>query len=215
MTERGRIIWALICNFAIVIFTLRVIVSYFKTEEGIYERGHGVWRFKFFTTDSNVFSAIAAFIILPFEIISFFKGDFSVPSGVLFLKYLGTSTVALTFLTVAFFLGPTQGYGEMYGGTSFFTHLTGPVLAIISFCFLEDDIKFSMWYSLISTIPMILYTSIYYNRVMNRGPLDGGWEDFYGFNVKDRWKISLVIMLLVTFITGWIVLWLHNSLSIH
>ncbi len=94
-------------NLAIVIITVKVMRAYLKdTEPKIL--------FRFFTILSNLLCAFACLLVLVFRIIR------NVPASVLVLKYVGTSCVTLTFLTVMFFLGPV-----VYG---FKQVLSGPVL---------------------------------------------------------------------------------------
>lgn len=206
----NKLIAALLFNIIIAIGTFLVILSYFKTPEEKYEWARGIWKFKFFTTLSNVFSGTVALIMIPFEVVSIVKGNSEVPIIPLSLKYMGATVVTITFLTVLFFLGPTQGYKEMFGGTSFVVHLLGPILAFISFCFLEDQVKFNYLFVMVGMMPMVIYTYVYYRMVLIKGPLRGGWEDFYGFNVRNRWKISLVVMLLVNLLVSFGVLRIHN-----
>lgn len=200
---------ALFLNIIIVLGTVFVVLRYCRTDDGKHTWERGSWKFRFFTTDSNVFSGIAALIMIPFEIRALASGG-SIPLVPLMIKYMATVAVSLTFVTVLFFLGPTQGYKEMYSGTSFFVHFLGPVLAFISFCFLERGINLSSFSFIFGMIPMVLYAILYYRMVLVKGPLNGGWEDFYGFNVKDRWKISLAIMLIATLILSIAVLMIHN-----
>lgn len=203
---------ALACNIIIIVGTVLAIASYCKTEEGKYSWSHGSWRFKFFTTDSNVLCAIAAFIVIPFEISALIKGG-NLGVFPLVVKYIGAVAVTLTLLTVAFFLGPTQGYREMYKGPSFYTHFLGAFMAIASFCFLEAG-KLKIWWIFPAMIPMCLYASLYKHMVLKKGPLNGGWEDFYGFNVRDRWKISLTIMLIGMLLINITVLTFHNAYAV-
>ena len=210
MDARTKLALALVCNTIIVVATLFVVRSYCKTEDGKYRWSHGSWKFKFFTTDSNVLSAAMALIVIPFEVVALIKGT-SLTILPLAAKYIGTVAVTLTFLTVLFFLGPTQGYIEMFSGTSFFMHFLGAALAIFSFCFLEEG-KMSFLWIFPALIPMAAYAVLYRHMVLDKGPLNGGWEDFYGFNVHDRWKISAVIMHTAMLLINIAVLLLHNSL---
>ena len=207
-----KLMIALLCNIIIVLATFFAVRSYCRTEDGKYSWSKGAWKFKFFTTDSNVISAVAALIVIPFEIAALIKGE-GLTTFPLVVKYIGTVVVVLTFLTVLFFLGPTQGYIEMFSGTSFYMHFLGAAIAFISFCFFEEG-KLSKLWIIPALIPMVIYAMVYRHMVMGRGPLNGGWEDFYGFNVRDRWKKSAVIMHIAMLIINIGVLALHNSSGI-
>lgn len=209
MSTATKLALALICNLVIVVSTILVIRSFCKTEEGIYRWSYGAWRFKFFTTLSNVLAAVTALIMVPVEIVALFKGS-GIPNLALGLKYIGTVVVTLTFLTVLFYLGPTQGYKEMFSGVSFYTHFLGGAIALFSFCVLEEG-NLSMIWIIFAMIPMTLYALMYKHMVLDKGPLNGGWEDFYGFNVHDRWKISACIMLVLMLVINIIVMVMHNK----
>lgn len=209
MNATTKLALALACNIIIVVATFFVVRSYCKTEDGGYKWLQGSWKFKFFTTDSNVLSAVMALIVIPFEVVALIKGT-SLPLFPLVVKYIGTVVVTLTFLTVLFFLGPTQGYIEMFRGTSFYMHFLGAALAFFSFCFLEKGSLSAFWI-FPALIPMAAYAILYRHMVLVKGPLYGGWEDFYGFNVHDRWKISAVIMHSAMLLINIIVLTVHNA----
>ena len=218
MFATSRLAVALAINTVIVISTFIVVLRFFKTEEGKYRWTQGRDKLKFFTTQSNIFVAITALVIAACEIVILIKSlakDSSVavalPVIPLVFKYTGTAAVALTMFTVIFFLGPTQGYKEMFSGKSFFTHLANPLLAIISFCFFENVTELSLLWAIVALLPFAIYGMLYYRKVMVLGPLNGGWEDFYGFNVHDRWKISLIVSLTGTIIINIVLLIIHNK----
>ena len=218
MFASSRLALALAINTAIVISTVIVMLRFFRTEDGRHTWKQGADRLKFFTTQSNIFVAITALVISVPEIVVLIKStscDSSIavelPIIPLVVKYVGTAAIALTMFTVLFFLGPTQGYKEMFSGKSFFTHLANPLLAIISFCFFENVTELSLLWAILALVPGIIYGALYYNKVMNLGPLNGGWEDFYGFNVRDRWKISLTVALIGSIIINVALLIIHNK----
>ena len=125
------------------------------------------------------------------------------PHGVWLLKYLGTASVTVTFLTVMVFLGPTMGYKSQLEGWSFYLHVIGPLLAIISFCFLERIWPLSCVVALLGLLPVLLYGILYLYKVV----ITKQWEDFYGFNKNGKWKISFSAMVIGTFLVC-ILLWL-------
>ena len=100
----------------------------------------------------------------------------------------------MTFLTVLLFLGPTQGgYAKwFFDGDFFYTHLIGPLLALLSFCLLERR-KMSFGSAMMGLLPMLLYGAVYLYKVMF-APEDRRWEDFYGFNKAGKWPIACVGM---------------------
>ena len=66
--------------------------------------------FMYFTVDSNVLCAIASLLIAGCQIRR------EVPPGIFIFKYVGTTAVTVTLMTVLLFLGPVLGYGGMFSG---------------------------------------------------------------------------------------------------
>ncbi len=112
------------------------------------------------------------------------------PYGLWLLKYISTCALAVTFVTVMVFLGPSIGYREMLSGVSFCLHLSGPLLALLSFCFLERFYDLPFGLSLTGIIPVLAYSVLYLYEVV----ITARWEDFYGFNKQGRWPLSLAAM---------------------
>lgn len=160
---------------------------------------------KYFTTDSNILVGIAALIMLIFNIARFFKPDAVMPRWVSILKYAGTSAVALTFLTVVFFLGPIcsigvgiQGYLRMFEDNILVLHLTTPLLAIFSLIFFEKDNSFKLSDCLIASLPSYIYSIVYFTMVVCLKR----WTDWYNFTLGGKTfmiPVALVVMYLVTF----------------
>ena len=187
---------SLIINLVIFLATAGVVLTYFR-EDGAWNAGKGLRAFRFFTTLSNVLCAVAALTVAICEM----KGSPAdgLPHGIWLFKYLGTASVTVTLLTVVFFLGPTQGWKLMFGGSGSYVHLIGPLLAIISFCFLETKTTMSFASSLWGVLPMFLYGIVYLIMVVAL-PEGKGWEDFYGFNKGGKWPISFTAMVVGTFL---------------
>lgn len=160
---------------------------------------------KYFTTDSNILVAVASLVMLLFNIARFFKPDTVMPKWVSVLKYAGTSAVALTFLTVVFFLGPVfsigvgiKGYLRMFEGNILALHLTTPLLAIISLIFFERDNSFKLSDCLIASLPSYIYSLVYFTMVVCLKK----WTDWYNFTLGGKTymiPVALIVMYLATF----------------
>ena len=74
---------------------------------------------------------------------------------------------------------------------------------MISFCFLERWYPLSFALSLTGMLPVILYGTLYLNRVVTVKR----WEDFYGFNKNGKWQISFSAMVAGSFLLC-VILWL-------
>ncbi len=154
---------------------------------------------RFFTALSNLLCAIAALAVAACRLAG------SVPDAVLILKYVGTSAVTVTMLTVLLFLGPTIGYGKLFSGPDLWLHLICPVLAIVSFlCWDKPDMSFGAVF--LGMLPVPVYGVVYLYRVLF-APEETRWQDFYGFNRGGKWLLSYAAMSVGAFIVS-LVLWL-------
>lgn len=183
---------SILINAFLFLSTAWIVVFSFR-KDGVWDFKTGFGIFKYFTTLSNVLCAIAALILAIFMLTG------QVPRSILMLKYVGTAAVAVTLLTVLVFLGPTQGYKFLLTGDGLFLHLIGPVLAIVSFCFLETETPLSFAESLLGLLPMILYGILYLIKVI-LVPEEKRWDDFYGFNKGGKWAVSFTAMVIGTFL---------------
>ncbi len=176
----------------LIFLTTTVLVAGLFFREGKWQPERGAKAFRYFTVLSNVLCAVSALVMAIGQV----SGNVS-PSVVMF-KYLGTVSVTVTLLTVLFFLGPTIGYKVLLSGRDLYLHLIGPLLAIISFCFLEKR-GMSLGTALLGLLPVVLYGSVYLYKVV-LSPEDKRWEDFYGFNKGGKWPMAIVAMMAGTLI---------------
>ena len=184
-----------VANALIVLFTALCLCACFRKERK-WNLQSGLRAMRFFTTLSNVLCAVASLLVL----LTLRQG---VPFGVWLLKYIGTAAVGVTFMTVMVFLGPTMGYRDQLKGFAFYLHVSGPLIAAISFCFLERWYPLSFALSLTGMLPVILYGTVYLNRVV----VAKRWDDFYGFNRSGKWQISFSAMVAGSFLLC-VILWL-------
>lgn len=176
----------------ILFLTTTVLVAGLFYQEGKWQPERGVKAFRYFTVLSNVLCAVSALVM------AISQASGSVSPGVVMFKYLGTLSVTVTLLTVLFFLGPTIGYKVLLSGRDLYLHLIGPLMAIISFCFLEKR-GLSLGTALLGLLPVILYGSVYLYKVVF-SPEDRRWEDFYGFNKGGKWPMAFAAMMLGTLV---------------
>jgi len=169
--------------FATLYFTIR-----FFYKDHTWKLSNGKKAFRYFTVQSNILCAVAA-LLMCFN---------SFQPWAWVLKYIGTVAVTVTMLTVFLFLGPNMGYKELLKGRDFFMHLLTPLLATVSFlCFEKRSLSFQM--GLLGMIPVAVYGAVYLYKVL-LVPADKRWEDFYGFNKGGNWWLSLILMLLGSFL---------------
>ena len=154
---------------------------------------------RFFTVLSNLFCALASLAVAAARLLG------TVPNAVLVLKYVGTSAVAVTLLTVMLFLGPfVYDYKTLLPGPDLWLHLVCPVLAVVSLLLWDKpDAPFSVVF--LGTLPVILYGAFYLYHVI-RVPEERRWKDFYGFNRDGKWDVSYVAMTAAAFLIS-LILW--------
>ena len=164
----------------ILIFVITAISFFFCfRKDGRWDLRAGKKSLRFFTILSNLFCAVSALLWV-----------LSSSYWAWLLKYVGTVAVTVTLLTVIFFLGPNMGYKPLFSGKDLYLHLCGPLLAIVSFCFMECQFALSFSLSLLGILPVITYGFVYLVEVV----ILKNWEDFYGYNKDGKWKISMAAM---------------------
>ena len=167
-----------VINILIFVITAISILFCFR-KDGHWDLQKGLKSLRFFTILSNLFCAISALLLV-----------LSSSYWTWLLKYVGTAAVTVTLLTVMFFLGPNMGFKQMLSGKDLYPHLCGPLMAIVSFCFMERWYVLSFPLSLLGILPVIIYGFIYLFEVVIRK----NWEDFYGYNKDGKWKLSMAAM---------------------
>lgn len=207
MSKTKNII-SLIINAAIFVTTVFVLffTLFFKADPLI---KHGYETFKFFTTDSNILSAIAALIVLIFQIRILTGKSKEIPRWAMILKYIGTTAVMVTFTVVMTFLGPLYTYYFVLKGTAFYMHLVGPLLALVSLWLFEPYYVIPKRVIHLAVIPTAVYGAVYLTEVLIIGEFDG-WDDFYGFNTGGMWYLSVAMIILGTYILAIVIRLLHN-----
>lgn len=204
MKNKSRNIIDLILNLAIVLSTVWAIgLYYISGPDALGSVGSGC--LKYFTTDSNILVALAALLMMIFNIARLVKPDTVIPKWVSVLKYAGTSAVTLTLLTVVFFLGPSvairngfMSYFLMFRGNTFALHFSTPVLAIVSLVCFEKDNAFNLGDCLAACLPSYIYSVVYFMMVVCLKV----WTDWYGFTFGGKLfmiPLALIVSYLVTF----------------
>ena len=176
-----------LANIVIFLFTVSAYIQCFIVN-GRWDRQNGLRALRFFTVLSNLFCSVAALLValtLP-----------KVPYGIWVTKYIATCAVTVTCITVLVFLGPAMGYKTLLSGRDFYLHLAGPVLAVLTFCFLERQYTLTFAASAAGILPVLLYGFLYFYKVVIRKQ----WEDFYGYNKNGKWPVSMAAMFVGAFL---------------
>ena len=155
---------------------------------------------RFFTVLSNLFCAAACLAVAVARLCG------TVPNAVLVLKYVGTSAVSVTLLTVLLFLGPfVYDYKTLLTGPDLWLHLICPLLAVVSLL-LWDKPTASFGVVFLGVLPVLAYGAFYLYHV-NLVPEEKRWKDFYGFNRNGKWAVSYAAMTAAAFLIS-LVLWI-------
>lgn len=156
----------------------------------------GAGCFRYFTVDSNLLLLLVSLFHAGLMGWKIFRPDWEVPEWVTIVHFVGVVATTVTFLTVICFLGPTQGWGMMYLGTSLYLHALAPIAGILALLLSPGNMRTRFAPLGLSTV--ILYGIVYLVMVVALGPLNGGWEDFYGLNRGGYWPIALLAMFAAT-----------------
>lgn len=210
MLSKKNTIISLVMNIIIALATLGVVISYFLGNDGQYNIPPS-FRFFLFTTDSNILCMLTAIIMSYFEI-RYLKTGKEIPEIAVILKLIGSNAVTLTFTVVVLFLGPMTDFVTMvFGGTSVYMHFAGPILAFVSFCFVENIHKISKKILIPAVVPTLIYGIVYTIMVVFIGSENGGWIDFYQFNTGGFWYISCIAIVLVSLGLAALLRLIHNK----
>lgn len=172
---------ALACNIAIIAM---VVISWYlimlaPSNEPLASRGFSA--LKYFTVLSNTLEG-AVSIAYAWCLVARMRSGRPIPRSIHLLKYVAAVAVALTFATVAVFLGHLYGYAAMFSGYNLPLHLLVPVAAMIEFCLLDTEYALPLRATFIACIPMVLYGIGYFANIFINGIGVGTrTNDWYGF----------------------------------
>jgi hypothetical protein len=122
----------------------------------------GVIELQYYTEIANIFSLIAAIVYVVSLIIAIFK-EKEIPKLVSLLKYMSVISLVLTLIIVLVVLAPFYNNAFsalLFSGSYLFYHTLAPIVALISFMFIEDHNIKGVKDSLIGTSITILYAIV-------------------------------------------------------
>ena len=206
-SNKGRLMAAIGVQLIIIIVTAWSVGDmFFTVGSGNMQVSRGVV-FRYFTVDSNILCAVSC-IFSAWLLLRELSGRGASVTGparkaVMLFRFAGTAAVTVTMMTVLLFLGILYGYPAMFAGWNLWLHLLGPLLAVVSFAWLERDGTYpEKKHLLLSVLPVIVYGAVYLAMVVGIGAEKGGWPDFYGFNMTGRWYLSFMGMAAGTLLIG-------------
>lgn len=205
MTVRTRTIISLLINAAVFLATTAIVITSLFVKSEILE--HSYHTFMFFTTDSNILTAIASALVMICEIKILQGKRTTVARAFTLLKYAGVVGLMLTFFTVLCLLIPIYGIAMEWGGTGLHMHVLAPVLSFVSFVFLEEHTRLSVSDAIIGIMPVIIYGGVYFSQVI----IFGNWIDFYAFNSSGRWYLIMPLIIAISLSMSLFVRFLRNK----
>lgn len=211
-----------IFNIIIVLLVvLSLIIMFgninFMNMQNPIEESNRIAMLKYFTTDSNILVGIASLLLLINEKKVLKDKRKTIKPSLLIFKYISTISVMVTFLTVFIYLGPGSSGGivSMLTNSNLFFHCIIPLLAFISFVFLERSNSISKKYIKYGVIPVIIYAFYYMFGVLthlNNGSVSIKY-DWYWFVQRGIEYIFIVfpVMILGTYLLSYIIYILNNK----
>ena len=164
--------------------------------------------FKYFTTLSNMLTALAAAFIIPYAINGYRFKHFSYPKWVSMMHFAGTaSTSFVSFFTVVFIAPYNREFA--FGGSNFYLHVICPLMILISYFFVESHYRYTTKEFLICMTPFIAYSLVYLINVV----FIGSWEDLYLLNTLVPFYFSMPIAYIAFFAISHLIKWISLTVS--
>lgn len=167
--------------------------------------GTGLSSLRYYTVLSNLLESLAALVTVVFTALILARKASELPRWVTLLRYAGTTSVSLTFVTVMVYLGPVFGFNIMFNDANLYFHLLIPLLAIMEAVFLSGE-KLRFTDSFIAALPTFLYGVWYIinNLANGREGNDIYYLFYYGYGIfaviaviflAVAWGIALLLRL--------------------
>ena len=159
------------------------------------DTGGGLSAFRFFTVQSNIYMGIVSLIYLINYFVIYDKESRSISMVVKVLKLTGTASVAITLLTVVFYLFPITLSWEMFTNTNLFMHFLIPVVSIVTYIWF-DDVSLKKKFSWFTIIPVGGYGLFYFINVAVHNGYGTMKYDWYGFG---QWGLGVSFIVFIVF----------------
>lgn len=154
----AKILSKIIIKAALVVVGILGII--FTAQSSTFMGGGSV--FFFFTVQSNIFIIAMTLIFLINEIVQLITKKSFINQTFLFIKYVATVAITVTFLVFFTMLAPLMGVDYLLSFNNFSLHAIVPILAIVDFILFDTDINLTYSNSLFATIAPISYVIFVY-----------------------------------------------------
>lgn len=201
--------------FSVVIVALvfvSVVINLLASPTEIVEEV-GVKTFRMFTVLSNIFVGVAAAMTIPFAVDGIRQKNYHLPRWIVTLTYVSVNCISLTFLVALTILSSGAGFVTiMIEGKNLFLHTIVPIIAIITFLFINvyHTVRFKT--AFLAVLPVAVYAIVYLILAIIIGEENGGWRDHYRFEELMPWYYVMALMLLLSFGIACLLRVIHNSM---
>ena len=178
----AKILSKIIIKAALVVVGILGII--FTAQSSTFMGGGSV--FFFFTVQSNIFIIAMTLIFLINEIVQLITKKSFINQTFLFIKYVATVAITVTFLVFFTMLAPLMGVDYLLSFNNFSLHAIVPILAIVDFILFDTDINLTYSNSLFATIAPISYVIFVYIGAIFK--LQYGENLYYPYFLKKKKK---------------------------
>ena len=202
---------ALLASLVSVFLAIYAIVSglILYTRNGVAPVG----LFQYFTIDANSLTAFGAAMMIPYAIDEIKKKRFYCPKWAVYFYYCGVVCTTLIMLFAVLVISRVDKENA-FEGYNFYLHIICPIMILVSFFAIESYYKISVRLSIISLIPVIVYSIVYIYEVIIIGVDAGGWEDIYYFTKYAPAAVSFTLMMIITFLVAILIGFIYNKLAV-
>ena len=212
-------ILSLIINVAIVIMVAFSLYAMYVGFNFMGKKGEmealGNEMFRYFTIDSNILMGICSLVMAIAETMVILGYSNELSPVIYTVKLMGTSAVMLTLLVTTFFLVPQfKNPIVLFYNSNLFFHAVVPILAFVSFVFVENGINLPLSSSIIGALPTMIYAVYYVEEIYRH--LDNGrvdkYYDFYNFTggKKEMIPVSATVVIVISYLIS-LMVWFLNS----
>lgn len=202
----GLSIILVICVFASIVINLLANPTEVVQEVGLKT-------FRMFTVLSNMFVGVTSAMTIPFAVDGIRQKNYHLPRWIMNMTLLSVTSIAVTFVITLFILSPQAGFVLMMATRSnLMLHTIVPLIALVSFLFINTYHTIKFRTTLYAVAPVLLYALFYLVLAIVIGEKNGGWRDHYHFQELMPWYFVFVVILLLAFGLANLLRFVHNRM---
>lgn len=194
----------------VVLVFVSIVINLLATPTEIVEEV-GIKTFRMFTVLSNMLVGVASSMTIPFAVDGIRQENYHLPRWVINLTFVSVNCISLTFIIALTVLSPRAGFFQiMIEGKNLFLHTIVPIMAIITFLFVNSyhTVKFKTTF--LALLPVVAYAAVYLVSAIIIGEENGGWRDHYRFEELMPWYYVMIMILLLSFGIACLLRVIHN-----